>query len=46
MHDPVDRSLIYCERHPIPKNRDNPELSAPIFTKQLISTWRRHYSKL
>jgi hypothetical protein len=44
--DPVDRSLIYCEEHFIAKNRENPELSAPLFNKALANNWRRHYSKL
>jgi len=43
--DPVDRSLVYCERHNIPGNRANPELSGSLFTEPLLNSWRRHYSK-
>ena len=43
--DPVDRSLLYCMKHRIPSKRENPRLDKPLFTEELLSSWRKHYAK-
>ena len=39
--DPVDRSLIYCFEHKIPRGKENPPLQAPLFMPELLASWRQ-----
>ena len=42
----MDKSLVYCMKHPIPKGQENPSHSRPLFDAGLLSAWRLHHAKL
>jgi hypothetical protein len=39
----VERSLIYCMKHPIGSEEEVPPHEADLFSPAILSSWRHHY---
>jgi hypothetical protein len=42
--DAVERSLIYCMKHPMGPADETPPHEAALFSPGVLSSWRHHYA--